>query len=51
MASTPVAQSIYSTATAYGKRAHTFGGAKNHCVVMPDADLDQAAQAIVGAAY
>lgn len=51
VASTPVAQSIYSTATAYGKRAHTFGGAKNHCVVMPDADLDQAAQAIVGAAY
>lgn len=51
VASTPVAQSIYSTATAYGKRAHTFGGAKNHCVVMPDADLDQAASAIVGAAY
>ncbi|KTD76637.1 CoA-acylating methylmalonate-semialdehyde dehydrogenase [Legionella waltersii] len=51
VASTPVAQSIYSTATAYGKRAHTFGGAKNHCVVMPDADLDQAANAIVGAAY
>lgn len=51
VASTPVAQSIYTTATAYGKRAHTFGGAKNHCVVMPDADLDQAASAIVGAAY
>ena len=51
VASTPVAQSIYATATAYGKRAHTFGGAKNHCVVMPDADLDQAANAIVGAAY
>lgn len=51
VASTPVAHSIYSTATAYGKRAHTFGGAKNHCVVMPDADLDQAASAIVGAAY
>ncbi|KTD52911.1 CoA-acylating methylmalonate-semialdehyde dehydrogenase [Legionella quateirensis] len=51
VASTPVAQSIYATATAYGKRAHTFGGAKNHCVVMPDADLDQAASAIVGAAY
>jgi malonate-semialdehyde dehydrogenase (acetylating)/methylmalonate-semialdehyde dehydrogenase len=51
VASTPVAQSIYTTATAYGKRAHTFGGAKNHCVVMPDADLDQAANAIVGAAY
>lgn len=51
VASTPVAHSIYSTATAYGKRAHTFGGAKNHCVVMPDADMDQAANAIVGAAY
>jgi malonate-semialdehyde dehydrogenase (acetylating)/methylmalonate-semialdehyde dehydrogenase len=51
VASTPVAKHIYTTATAYGKRAHTFGGAKNHCVVMPDADLDQAASAIVGAAY
>ncbi len=51
VASTPVAHSIYTTATAYGKRAHTFGGAKNHCVVMPDADLDQAASAIVGAAF
>lgn len=51
VASTPVAHSIYSTATAHGKRAHTFGGAKNHCVVMPDADLDQAANAIIGAAY
>ena len=51
VASTPVAQHIYTTATSYGKRAHTFGGAKNHCVVMPDANLDQAASAIVGAAY
>ena len=51
VASTPVAQSIYTKATSHGKRAHTFGGAKNHCVVMPDADLDQAANAIVGAAY
>ncbi|MGQ3891687.1 CoA-acylating methylmalonate-semialdehyde dehydrogenase [Legionella sp. CNM-4043-24] len=51
VASTPVAESIYTTATANGKRAHTFGGAKNHCLVMPDADLAQAAQAIVGAAY
>jgi malonate-semialdehyde dehydrogenase (acetylating)/methylmalonate-semialdehyde dehydrogenase len=51
VASTPVAQHIYSTATSHGKRAHTFGGAKNHCIVMPDADLDQAASAIVGAAY
>ena len=51
VASTPVAQAIYTTATAAGKRAHTFGGAKNHCVVMPDADMDQAADAIVGAAF
>ncbi|MDI9818959.1 MULTISPECIES: CoA-acylating methylmalonate-semialdehyde dehydrogenase [unclassified Legionella] len=51
VASTPVAEFIYTTATAHGKRAHTFGGAKNHCVVMPDADFDQAANAIVGAAY
>lgn len=51
VASTPVAESIYTTATAHGKRAHTFGGAKNHCVLMPDADMDQAANAIVGAAF
>ncbi|WED42720.1 CoA-acylating methylmalonate-semialdehyde dehydrogenase [Legionella cardiaca] len=51
VASTPVAEAIYTKATAQGKRAHTFGGAKNHCVVMPDADLEQAANAIVGAAY
>lgn len=51
VASTPVAASIYKTATAQGKRAHTFGGAKNHCLIMPDADLEYAAQAIVGAAY
>jgi malonate-semialdehyde dehydrogenase (acetylating)/methylmalonate-semialdehyde dehydrogenase len=51
VASTPVAKSIYTTATAQGKRAHTFGGAKNHCLVMPDADMDQAANAIVGAAF
>lgn len=51
VASTAVAESIYTTATALGKRAHTFGGAKNHCVVMPDANIEQAAQAITGAAY
>lgn len=51
IASTPVAESIYTTATSLGKRSHTFGGAKNHCLVMPDADIDQAASAIVGAAY
>jgi malonate-semialdehyde dehydrogenase (acetylating)/methylmalonate-semialdehyde dehydrogenase len=49
--STPVAQYIYATATAHGKRAQCFGGAKNHMVVMPDADLDQAADALVGAGY
>ncbi|QDP71349.1 CoA-acylating methylmalonate-semialdehyde dehydrogenase [Legionella israelensis] len=51
VASTPVAERIFTTATAHGKRSHTFGGAKNHCVVMPDAHLEQAAKAIVGAAY
>lgn len=51
VASTPVAEYIYTTATAHGKRAHTFGGAKNHAVVMPDADLDYAANAITGAAF
>ena len=47
----PVAKQIYQTAINNGKRAHTFGGAKNHCLVMPDADIEQAAEAIVGAAY
>jgi malonate-semialdehyde dehydrogenase (acetylating)/methylmalonate-semialdehyde dehydrogenase len=51
VASTPVAEAIYSKAIAQGKRAHTFGGAKNHCVVMPDADIEKTAQAIVGAAF
>jgi len=51
VASTPVAESIYLTATRNGKRAHTFGGAKNHAVIMPDADLDQAASALIGACY
>jgi malonate-semialdehyde dehydrogenase (acetylating)/methylmalonate-semialdehyde dehydrogenase len=49
--STPVAQYIYSRATANGKRAQCFGGAKNHMIVMPDADMDQAADALVGAGY
>ncbi len=49
--STAVAEQVYKTATSHGKRAQAFGGAKNHGVVMPDADLDQAADAIVGAAY
>lgn len=49
--STPIAQYIYARATANGKRAQCFGGAKNHLIVMPDADLDQAADALVGAGY
>jgi malonate-semialdehyde dehydrogenase (acetylating)/methylmalonate-semialdehyde dehydrogenase len=51
VASTAVAKSIYSKATSLGKRAHTFGGAKNHAVLMPDADMRQAAIAINGAAF
>lgn len=49
--STPIAQYIYATAAATGKRAQCFGGAKNHLIVMPDADLDQVADALVGAGY
>jgi len=49
--STPVAEHIYRTATANGKRAQALGGAKNHMVIMPDADLDQVINALVGAAY
>jgi malonate-semialdehyde dehydrogenase (acetylating) / methylmalonate-semialdehyde dehydrogenase len=51
VASTPVARAIYTEATRQGKRAHTFGGAKNHAVVMPDADLKQVARALIGAAF
>jgi len=49
--STPVARSIYERGTAAGKRVQALGGAKNHMVVMPDADLDGAADAAVSAAY
>jgi malonate-semialdehyde dehydrogenase (acetylating) / methylmalonate-semialdehyde dehydrogenase len=49
--SSDIAQYIYSTATSTGKRAQCFGGAKNHMVVMPDADLDQAVDALIGAGY
>lgn len=49
--STPIARYIYETAAKQGKRAQALGGAKNHMVVMPDADLDQAADALIGAAY
>jgi malonate-semialdehyde dehydrogenase (acetylating)/methylmalonate-semialdehyde dehydrogenase len=49
--STPVAKHIFETAATHGKRAQALGGAKNHMIVMPDADLDQAADALMGAAY
>jgi malonate-semialdehyde dehydrogenase (acetylating)/methylmalonate-semialdehyde dehydrogenase len=49
--STPVARHIYETGTAHGKRVQALGGAKNHAVVMPDADLDLAADGLVSAAY
>lgn len=49
--STPIAQYIYERASANGKRAQCFGGAKNHMIIMPDADLDQAADALIGAGY
>jgi malonate-semialdehyde dehydrogenase (acetylating)/methylmalonate-semialdehyde dehydrogenase len=49
--STPIAQSIYETGARHGKRVQALGGAKNHMVVMPDADLEQAVDALVGSAY
>jgi malonate-semialdehyde dehydrogenase (acetylating)/methylmalonate-semialdehyde dehydrogenase len=49
--SSPIAQYIYETCARHGKRAQCFGGAKNHALIMPDADLDQAADALIGAAY
>ena len=49
--STPIAAYIYERASANGKRAQCFGGAKNHMIIMPDADMDQAADALVGAGY
>jgi malonate-semialdehyde dehydrogenase (acetylating)/methylmalonate-semialdehyde dehydrogenase len=49
--STPIAEYIYATAAANGKRAQCFGGAKNHLIVMPDADLDQVADALIGSGY
>ena len=49
--STPVAESVYRTATAAGKRVQALGGAKNHLVVMPDADLELATEALIGSAY
>ena len=49
--STPIAQYVYARGCAAGKRVQCFGGAKNHMIVMPDADLDQAVDALVGAGY
>jgi malonate-semialdehyde dehydrogenase (acetylating)/methylmalonate-semialdehyde dehydrogenase len=49
--STPIAEYIYSRGSAAGKRVQALGGAKNHMVVMPDADMDMAVDALVGAAY
>lgn len=49
--STPIAEYIYATASAHGKRCQALGGAKNHCVLMPDTDLDMAVNAIMGAAF
>jgi malonate-semialdehyde dehydrogenase (acetylating)/methylmalonate-semialdehyde dehydrogenase len=49
--STPIAEYIYRTATANGKRCQALGGAKNHAIVMPDADLDNAVNSLLGAAF
>ncbi|MCE5987494.1 CoA-acylating methylmalonate-semialdehyde dehydrogenase [Pseudomonas sp. LM20] len=49
--STPVAEYIYATATAHGKRCQALGGAKNHAIVMPDADIDNAVNQLLGAAF
>src|SRR5436853_5176920 len=49
--SSDIAQYIYATGCAYGKRVQCFGGAKNHMIVMPDADIDQAVDALIGAGY
>ena len=49
--SSSIAEYIYSTGCAHGKRVQCFGGAKNHMIVMPDADMDQAVDALIGAGY
>src|SRR4051812_41909254 len=49
--SSPIAQYIYSRAASTGKRAQCFGGAKNHMIIMPDADMNQAVDALIGAGY
>ena len=49
--STPIAQYIYETGARHGKRVQGLGGAKNHMVVMPDADIEKTVDALMGAAY
>ena len=49
--STPIAEYVYRTGTQHGKRVQALGGAKNHMIVMPDADMDKAADALMGAGY
>jgi malonate-semialdehyde dehydrogenase (acetylating)/methylmalonate-semialdehyde dehydrogenase len=49
--STPIAEYVYTRGTAHGKRVQCFGGAKNHMIVMPDADMDKAVDALIGAGY
>ncbi|MFZ5609781.1 MAG: CoA-acylating methylmalonate-semialdehyde dehydrogenase [Pseudomonadota bacterium] len=49
--STPIAQYVYATGTAHGKRVQAMGGAKNHMIILPDADLDQVTDALIGSAY
>lgn len=49
--STPIAEYVYTTGTAHGKRVQCFGGAKNHMIVMPDADMDQTVDALIGSGY
>src|SRR5258707_290056 len=49
--SSAIAEYVYSVASSHGKRAQCFGGAKNHMIIMPDADMDQAIDALIGAGY
>ncbi|HUF55500.1 MAG TPA: CoA-acylating methylmalonate-semialdehyde dehydrogenase [Thermohalobaculum sp.] len=49
--STPIAHYVYSRGSEHGKRVQAFGGAKNHMIVMPDADIEQAADALIGSGY
>ncbi|WP_299395476.1 CoA-acylating methylmalonate-semialdehyde dehydrogenase [Pelagibius sp.] len=49
--STPIAEHVYTRGCAAGKRVQCFGGAKNHMIIMPDADMDQAVDALIGAGY